>query len=131
MTTTGIYFLFVLFCFYSLFFARSDVWLGPAGTIMLRADVEPLYSPALPNCISFVDGSGAPRNPGCVLNAQGQVAQFAGNQALFYSTFQTAWQKLVDFQYGNLTLSMRVGAGAATERVSLLLLAVVAVVFFI
>ena len=80
----------------------SNVWLGPASTIMLRADVEPLYSPALPNCRNFVDESGPPRNPGCAVNSEGSVVSFAQNQALFYSTFQTAWSKLVDFESGPL-----------------------------
>lgn len=102
----------------------SNVWLGPAGTIMLRADVEPLYTPALPNCLVFVDGSGPPRNPGCTVNPQGSVIQFSQSQTLFYSTFQFAWRKLVDYQNGNLTVAPRASSAVRCGLSVLLLLLV-------
>ena len=102
------------------------MWPGPANTIMLRADVEPFYSPALPDCTVFVDASGPPRNPGCVRNPSGSAVAFASDQALFYSTFQSAWHKMVDFESTNLTLIVATVRSAAACSAAQLVLTLIA-----
>jgi len=81
----------------------SDVWVNDGsvpGTMMLRVDVEPLYSPAS-NCPTFVNftQSGDCRYNRQAGNPSGHFLHFAKNIRSFFGNFSQAWQVLSEYNY--------------------------------
>lgn len=82
--------------------ANSNLWLNNGGggqTLLLRADSEVAIAPVSPGCPVF--GGATPPSAGCPVNALTSAAltSFRGSTAAWYSSFATAWRKMVDASY--------------------------------
>ena len=97
----------------------SNVWLdtvAPTKPIMLKIDVEPLFSPA-ENCATFLHFTTTGATAGCTNNAvsSNAVVDYAGSISHFYGNFSLAWQVLTQFEYATDQLAVVGTAIVATE----------------